>query len=183
MGSVDDRVYKIPCVMKEPRVMETDRLALRALTAADASLLAELYSDPEVARYVGGAELDSVAAERQAQQFASVWNERGYGQSIVCDRFTGAVIGRVGLHPWEEWGEVELGWVLARSHQGRGLAQEAALAWLDWGRRERVAPAVTAVIQPDNVASVRLAERLGFLFERSEQAFGNPVSVYRYGFA
>lgn len=163
--------------------MKTDRLALRALEAADVSLLAELYSDPEVARYVGGDGLDQVAAERQAQRFASVWERRGYGQSIVCDRITGAVIGRVGLHPWEEWGEVELGWVLARSHQGRGLAQEAALAWLDWGRRTKVAPALTAVIQPANVASIRLAERLGFRFERSDQAFGNPVSVHRYDFA
>lgn len=163
--------------------MKTERLTLRALEEGDGSLLAELYSDPEVARYVGGNALDRVASERQAQRFASVWDQRGYGQSIVCDRTTGAVIGRVGLHPWEEWAEVELGWVLARSHQGRGLAQEAARAWLDWGRRKEIAPALTAVIQRGNAASIRLAERLGFLLARSDQAFGNPVSVYRYDFA
>lgn len=163
--------------------MMTERLALRALDAGDGSLLAELYSDPEVARHIGGDGLDRVAAERQAQKFASVWDQRGYGQSIVCDRFTGTVMGRVGLHPWEEWGEVELGWVLARCYQGRGLAHEAARAWLEWGRREGVAQALTAVIQPGNAASIRLAERLGFRFERSDQTPWNPVSVYRYDFA
>lgn len=86
--------------------VETDRLVLRPLTEADGPALGALYADPQVAQFIGGASLDQAASQRQADRFAAVWNSRGYGQSILHDRATGAVIGRVGLHPWEAWGEL-----------------------------------------------------------------------------
>lgn len=162
--------------------MRTERLILRACTASDGAILAELYADPEVSRFVGGDLLDDKKSHAQAQSFASVWDSSGYGQSILVDRTTHDVIGRVGLHPWPGWDELELGWVLARRSQGQGLAQEAARAWLDWAGRAGAAPYLTAVIHPDNAASIRLAERLGFIFDRQDTTPWNEVVIYRYDF-
>jgi len=80
------------------------------------------------------------------------------------------------------WDELELGWVLARRSQGKGLAQEAARAWLDWAGRARAAPHLTAVIHPDNSASIHLAQRLGFTLDRPDTTPWNEVVIYRYDF-
>jgi len=166
----------------EPYVMRTERLILRACTESDGPILAELYSDPHVSRFIGGDRLTHESAQVQASAFASVWHSSGYGQSILIGRTSNEVVGRVGLHPWAEWDELELGWVLARRSQGQGLAQEAARAWLDWVAKARVVPYLTAVIHPDNFASIRLAERLGFSFDRPDTTPWNPVSIYRYDY-
>lgn len=98
----------------------------------------------------------------------------------MTERTSGAQIGRVGLHPCPDWGELELGWVLARDWQGRGLAQEAARAWLAWAVSARPAEYLTAVVHEDNRASHRLAERLGFVVDRHDVTPWNPVIVWRY---
>ncbi len=42
------------------------------------------------------------------------------------------MIGRAGLHPWPDWDELEIGYVLVRDRRGRGLAREAGQVWLQW---------------------------------------------------
>jgi len=159
--------------------MRSPRLTLRACTKTDGSVLESLYSDPEVARFIGGDRLDAEAARRQASTFASVWRDHSYGQSVLIDTESGGAVGRAGLHPWPAWGELELGWVLRRANQGRGLAREAAQVWLDWATTARPAPYLISVIHPDNSASIRLAERLGFTVERHDTTPWNDVLVYR----
>jgi RimJ/RimL family protein N-acetyltransferase len=162
-----------------PYDLGTERLHLRALTLDDEPFLAELYADPEVARFIGGDRLTPEAVHAQAARFVSVWESSGYGQSAVLSRRTGETVGRVGLHPWPEWGELELGWVLERRHQGQGLAQEAARAWLAWAAHARPAPYLIAVIHPDNSASIRLAERLGFVHDRADVTPWSEAAVFR----
>ena len=148
--------------------LETERLLLPPLGRQHADELAEIYADPEVARYIGGSSLDAARTAAQAVGFEEVWETRGYGQSAVIVRETGAFVGRVGLHPWPVWDEVELGWVIARRAQRRGYASEAAAAWLRVAFGDLGLPRVTAVIHPENQRSRALAERLGFRFHRAE---------------
>ncbi len=109
---------------------DTDRLLLPPLGQQHAERLASVYADAEVAKYIGGGTLDAAATAVQVARFQSIWTARGYGQSAVILRTSGEFIGRVGLHPWPEWDEVEIGWVIARHAQGHGYATEAASAWL-----------------------------------------------------
>ncbi len=62
----------------------------------------------------------------------------------------------------------ELGYVLARHAQGRGLAGEAARAWLDVASTQLGLDRLTAVIHPDNAPSRALATRLGFRVHRED---------------
>jgi RimJ/RimL family protein N-acetyltransferase len=160
--------------------LSTARLLLSPLTREHTADLITLYADPDVARYVGGDALDARTIPLQAARFADEWSARGYGQSAVVERETGAFVGRIGLHHWAAWDEVELGYVLAAAAQGRGLAAEGSRAWIEWARGARVADHLIAVIDPRNAASVVLAERLGFSPSRPDVTpSGTPVIVYR----
>lgn len=160
-------------------IFETERLQLVPLGPDRAEQLAEVYADPGVSRYVGGDSLTVASTREQAAWFEQVWHERGYGQSAVIERATGHLIGRIGLSFWPEWDEVELGYVLCRAAQGRGLALEGCQPWIEWASAHLLDSHLIAVIHPDNVASIRLAQRVGFNFDRREHARGIDVVVYR----
>ena len=161
-------------------MLSTERLLLPPLTREHTEQLVDLYADPEVARYVGGESLTPDRVALQAERFAAIWREHGYGQSAVIERETGAFVGRIGLHYWPEWDEVELGYVLAASAQHRGLAAEASAAWIAWARNSLARDHLIAVIDPRNAASVSLALRLGFTVDRDDVTpTGVAVSVYR----
>jgi RimJ/RimL family protein N-acetyltransferase len=148
--------------------LETERLLMPPVSGRHTGALAEVYADPDVARHIGGATLDADGTAAQVARFEAVWHEPGFGQSALLDRATGAFLGRAGLHPWPQWHEVELGFVLARHAQGRGLATEAARAWPDVASGELGLHRLTAVIHPDNAASRALVTRLGFRVHRED---------------
>jgi len=100
------------------------------------------------------------------------------GLCAVELKSSGEFIGRVGLNYWEIFNEVELGWTLKAEAWGRGYATEAARGCLSWGFATLDADYFTSMIRPENTASVRVAERLGFTPRREDMLFGNPVTVY-----
>jgi RimJ/RimL family protein N-acetyltransferase len=159
--------------------LATERLLLLPLARQHAEGLASVYADEDVARYIGGVSLDAATTAAQVARFESVWTTLGYGQSAVIVRASGEFIGRVGLHPWPQWDEVEVGWVLARHAQRQGYAGEAASAWLQVAFSELALPRLIAVIHPDNQRSRSLAERLGFTVHRDDVSpSGVNVLVY-----
>jgi RimJ/RimL family protein N-acetyltransferase len=159
--------------------LATERLLLPPLGRQHAVALASVYADEEVARYIGGESLDAATTAAQAARFESIWADLGFGQSAVIVRTSGEFIGRAGLHPWPQWDEIEIGWVLARHAQGHGYAIEAASEWLRVAFRDLSLPRLTAVIHPDNERSRLLAERLGFTVHRRDVA-PNGVHVLVY---
>ena len=159
-------------------MLETARLLLPPLTEEHIAPLAALYRDPEVTRFIGGDTLDPEATAAQVTAFGLVWQERGFGQSAVIDRATGQFLGRVGLHPWPVWDEIEVGWVLARTAQSKGFAAEAAARWITYAFTELGLTRLTAVIDPRNEPSRRLAVRLGFAVHRQDQIRETDVLVY-----
>ncbi|MGJ9412349.1 GNAT family N-acetyltransferase [Aeromicrobium sp. CF4.19] len=160
--------------------LSTSRLLLPPLTRDHLIDMSELYADPEVARYVGG---DALTAERIAEQvgrFEQEWTTRGYGQSAVILRTSSEFVGRIGLHYWPHWDEVELGYILKRSAQGIGLASEGSRAWIAWAGSTVDIDSLIANIAPRNAPSIALAERLGFTFERHDVTpTGKPTLIYR----
>ncbi len=167
--------------MIDARALSTARLLLPPLERSHAQALATVYSDPEVSRYIGGKRLTAEVIPLQVNAFADEWRERGYGQSAVILRETG--LGRIGLHYWPVWNEVELGYILSRSVQGRGFATEGAQAWLGVAVKIPDLDHVIANIHPENHPSTRLAEKLGFEFDRHDTTpSGQPTLIYRLDF-
>jgi RimJ/RimL family protein N-acetyltransferase len=156
--------------------LETERLRLRAVEAGDVEELVRLHDDPLVARYLGVRDRDWYEWRIGASE--EEWAERGHGFVLVFDAEGGRFLGRTGLRYWPQFGETELGWVLRPEARGRGIATEAGRAVLGWGFERFDFPYVTAMIRPENEASIAVAERLGMSPSRSDELLGEQVIVY-----
>lgn len=162
-------------------LLTTRRLLLRPFTEADVDDLTRIYADPAVVRYLGdGRPLDRAATWRAVATYLGHTQMRGYGPLAVVERSTGRLLGRSGLWYPEGWPGLEVGWVVDRDRWGEGFATEAARASLDHCFSTLGAAEVISLIQPENVASVRVAEKLGARVERRLHDFlGAPnVDVY-----
>jgi RimJ/RimL family protein N-acetyltransferase len=138
-----------------------------------------MCADPEVMRYVGErGVLSREDAWRQLAMLVGHWQLRGFGMWALEERETGAFVGRVGLHYPEGWPGRELAWALVRSFWGRGLAYEGALAALTHAFEHLHWDRVISLIDPANVRSIHLAERLGERFEREVVVRGHRVGLY-----
>lgn len=143
-----------------PILIETPRLRLRPPEARDLDGWASLFSDPESARYVGGPNSRAESWRKLAVEAGS-WELYGFGVYSVVERGTGRWIGRIGAHFPEGYPGLEFGWGLLRSHWGQGLALEAASAALGEVFVHLGCEEIIHLIDPENLRSVRLAERLG----------------------
>jgi RimJ/RimL family protein N-acetyltransferase len=135
-----------------------------------------LHDDPEVTRFIR--RLERPAAEERLRTIEREWLERGHGIFAVLDRVSGRFLGRVGLKYWSQFDETEVGWVLRRDAWGQGYATEAARACLDWGLASLDVHYLTAMIHPENKASIRLAHRLRMSPLRRDVLLGDRVVVY-----
>ena len=159
--------------------IETQRLRLRGWRPDDFEDFARISADPEVMRYVGaGQPATRSQAWRAMALFVGHWSLRGYGLWATEERSTGAFIGRIGLWSPEGWPGLEVGWLLDRAYWGRGLATEGAHAALEYAFSAVGASHVISVISPENVRSIRVAEKIGERFEREDDLDGNRVLIY-----
>jgi RimJ/RimL family protein N-acetyltransferase len=159
--------------------LETKRLILRPFVEADLDAYARFCADAETMRYLGdGRPLARWEAWRQMALFLGHWQLRGYGLWAAQDRTTGALVGRIGLYNPEGWPGLEVGWLVDRALWGRGLATEGGRAALAYAFRELDADHVISIIRPENRASIRVAEKLGMVFERTEEVLGKESLIY-----
>jgi RimJ/RimL family protein N-acetyltransferase len=165
--------------MPEIPVLDSERLRLRGWTSSDAEALRRIYGDPLTMRYIGdGSPMPPDRAWHALAYLLGHWELRGYGMWAITERSTGAVLGRVGLYHPEGWPGVELGWLLDRSRWGEGLATEAAQLAAAWVWETLEVDQLIHLIQPDNHASIRVAEKLGAGFDHRMDLDGAAVDVY-----
>jgi RimJ/RimL family protein N-acetyltransferase len=146
-------------VRRDARI-ETARLLLRPPRADDFPAWADFMADEEAARFIGGP-MSRPVAWRGLLTVAGAWSIQGFGMFSVIERETGDWVGRLG--PWmpECWPGPEVGYGIVPSRWGRGYATEGVAAAIDWAHGELGWDDVIHCIDPDNVASIRVAERLG----------------------
>jgi RimJ/RimL family protein N-acetyltransferase len=168
--------------MPEIPVLHSERLRLRGWTESDADALRRIYGDPVTMRYIGdGSPMPPDRAWHALAHLLGHWALRGYGMWAITDPSTDAVLGRVGLYHPEGWPGVELGWLLDRSRWGEGLATEAAQLAARWAWATLGVDRLIHLIQPDNHASIRVAEKLGAAFDHRMDLDGTAVDVYALG--
>ncbi len=143
----------------------TDRMVLRALHNDDREAIRRLLVDPLVRRYLGG----PVSAEA-LEDFATATLGEQTGAFAAVLPATDDLVGIFSIG--SERDEVELSYQLLPEFWGRGLAEEAAHAVLDWARRTHDIDSIIAVTQSANEASLSLARRLGFISVRQFEEFG-----------
>jgi len=159
-------------------IIETHRLRLRLFEPSDAEQLYQLYSDPDVMRFMRGTR-SRQQAEEHIQAFAEQYAKTGFTLWAVEQKVDGQVIGRVGLWFLDGTEEVELGYLIAKSHWGKGFATEASVASLDFGFRQIALESIAAIAVPENGGSLRVMEKLGFKFVREDRYYDMNVLYHR----
>ena len=173
-------------------LLRTDRLLLRNWDEADVAAFFDVYSREEVARWLGAHPRKALATVAEAQERLGRWREHERGLSPPLGLWAivpyaagvpGQPVGTLLLLPLSDddgaTGLVEVGWHLHPEFQGRGLATEAARAVLALAGTAGI-DEVLALTDLDNVASQRVAERLGMTDEgETERWFGETMRQYR----
>jgi RimJ/RimL family protein N-acetyltransferase len=148
-----------------PPTLETKRLLLRAPKAEDFEGFKTLHGDPEASRFLGGIQPPSIVW-RQLRTLAGAWMLDGFAMFSVIEKSSNRWVGRLG--PWQPdgWPGTEVGWGLIRDAWGKGYATEGAAAAMDWAFDTLGWTEVIHSIEPSNVGSIKVAERLGSRYLR-----------------
>jgi RimJ/RimL family protein N-acetyltransferase len=169
-----------------PTIMEiavTQRLILRHFRTSDAEAMDRVLGDAYVMRFGDGVQAPDRVRFWIRREITDRYRTWGFGKWAVVEKASGDVIGYCGLAKFNDRvlpGEVEIGYRLARSHWGKGYATEAARAVVSCAFDTLELPRVIAVIDPENVASLRVAEKLGMRYVRDVimEGWTHPDRVY-----
>lgn len=165
--------------------LSTTRLVLRALTLADFPAYAAMRADPEVMRHMGSG--DPITEEEAWAGFlklAGLWHIAGFGGWGIEEKASGTLIGNAGFQDRKRdrgpdlKGVPETGWLLSPSAWGKGYATEALRAVLAWGRQHFGSVRVIALTTTDNVASIRVAQKCGFVDRGPIISAGRPRLLF-----
>lgn len=141
-------------------VLETDRLILRTPQADDLPAFVAFATSART-RFVGGPKTVAQAVEKFAGMIGQ-WVLRGYGRFTITRRDTGAAIGHVGPLMMAEAEMPELTWTLwDGAQEGQGVTTEAAQAVARWVFGPLGLTQASTIIHVQNIASHRIAARLG----------------------
>jgi RimJ/RimL family protein N-acetyltransferase len=150
------------------RVLETERLRLRRLTADDAEFILRLVNEPSWLRFIGDRGIRTIDAARDYILSGPVasYERFGFGLYLAELKEDETPVGICGLIKRETLEDVDIGFAFLPAFWGRGYAIEAASATMEHARRDLGLKRIVAITVPDNHASIKVLEKLGLRFER-----------------
>ena len=162
-------------------ILNTERLTLRHMELSDLDALFELYRDPEVRKYFPDGTRTLAETREELEWFMKGHPRRPeLGLWATVERRTGAFLGRCGLLPWSIDGapEVELAFLISKSRWREGFATEAAQGIIQYARGRLGLSRLICLIMPGNVASAKVAIKVGMMFERDYTDSFGPCHIY-----
>ena len=159
-----------PLVPPDPPLRDAD-LVLRPSVESDAPAIRELYSEPDIRRWMGwdAEPPDEDEARANIERAAKAWNDGSWAVFRIVDAATDQVVGGLNLRMCE-FQTAEVSYFLRASARGRGLATRAVRLVTRWAFDELGIERIELRVHPENVASLRVAERAGFTREGIERA-------------
>lgn len=157
-------------------ILETDRLILRTWSLADTEAGFKIWIDPEVMRYVGTGQPNADVEQTRAWLGRMIAHQEQHGFCFwaVVEKESAQLIGSCGMAYQLDGGPpIEFGYTLARSRWGQGLATEMAGAALRYTFENFNLPELNASVDSRNIASQRVLEKIGFVYQRTEQLDGS----------
>lgn len=155
-------------------IVETARLKLRGHRLDDFDASFAMWSDPVVTRYIGGKPSTEQQTWSRLCGYVGHWALMGFGYWAIEEKSSGDFAGELGFANFHRdiapsMREVpELGWALAPRFHGKGYATEAVRAAVAWGDLRFGSARTVCLIGPENLASIRVAQKCGYdVFERT----------------
>ncbi|GMA59856.1 GNAT family N-acetyltransferase [Alicyclobacillus fastidiosus] len=161
-------------------MLETARLWFRPYRVDDFLFYLSLWQDPDVVRFIGSGEVHEKAHLKMNYPYWLSRSELGKGVLVMVLKATQQPVGHAGLVPIEIDGRLhmELGYWVAKRHWGRGLATEAALFFRNLAFEQLHQSEIVSLIQPNNVRSIRVAQKIGMQHQRDTVFRGTLVHLY-----
>jgi ribosomal-protein-alanine N-acetyltransferase len=159
----------------------TERLILRPFQIDDFTAIHQLLSDPDVMRF----SLNGPYCKEKSTEFMTQCidksNKKQPSLLAIIDKKSNLMIGSCGFYAQKILGkkELELGYRLLKNHWGKGFATEAALAVKNHAFNEMGLTRLISLIEKDNIASIRVAEKNGFKLEK-EMLYDGRIYVCIY---
>lgn len=160
-------------------MIETARLTLRPFEDADVEEAFQWFGDPTVMRFTpSGPDRSLEQTMARLVSYRTHQARHGFSKWIIVDRSSSRAIGDSGLLVLDEYGWIDLGFRLSRPHWGKGVATEAASAWVRAAFETHHLIEVGAFTHPDNAASLRVLDKLGFRRVRQGTVMGMDSIVF-----
>jgi RimJ/RimL family protein N-acetyltransferase len=153
------------------RVLETERLVLRWLSADDAEFMLALLNDPAWLRFIGDRGVRTLEGARDyiVNGPMAMYSRFGFGLYATEIKETGAVAGLCGLVKRDGLDDVDIGFAFLPAYRSQGYAYEAASATMAYARDTLGLERIVAITSEDNHSSGRLLEKIGLRFEKMVQ--------------
>ena len=166
-------------------ILETERLQLRQFTTDDNKYLLPIMQNKEVNKFISlehvFGPINHEYVEKMLERFFKTYESNGFGLLGVVYKKTNELIGWCGLHKMQlKDGEViELAYTLDKKYWGQGLATEAAIAVKNYTFNTLKLPYIVSCIDSKNVASIKVAKKLGMQYWKDSEFFGKSCQVYK----
>jgi RimJ/RimL family protein N-acetyltransferase len=164
--------------------LDTARLTLRGHRVEDFNDCALMWADPRVTQHIGGRPFSAEEVWTKVLRYIGHWALMGFGYWVIREKSTDRYVGEVGFADFKREiepsfdGAPEIGWALAPWAHGQGFATEAVKAAVEWGANNLRSTRTVCLIDPENAASIRVAEKCGYRnFGRTEYK-GQPTLLF-----
>ncbi len=161
-------------------LIETQRLMIREFSLEDLDVVAALLSSKEVMQFSVHGPLSRAKSEAFLEGCINGYRQQGYSLYAVIRKDTNHFIGYCGFYLPIVNGkqEIELGYRLTVDAWGQGFATESARACKDYGFNELKFTRLISLIDPENIASIKVAEKVGLTLEEKTTFHDHDVLVY-----
>ncbi|MFA0141891.1 GNAT family N-acetyltransferase [Vibrio kanaloae] len=165
------------------QAVETERLRLRMITYQDAAFIQRLYSSEDFLRYIGDKEISDTekAVEYIENNILKMHEEKGVCLLMVEIKDSSTPIGICGLIKRDTLESHDIGYGFVPEVYDQGFAQEAAEAIIEQAKQNADIGHLVAITTSDNIRSIALLTKLGFVFERVEDVLSESVNLNLYG--
>ena len=163
-------------------IAETERCVIKELSLENLDDLFALYADEEMYRYTENLYPYEEEQEFQRAYINNMYRFYGYGMWLVFSKETGELIGRAGLEhrEYDNQIELELGYVIGKKFQRRGYATEVCERIIEIAKCMTDFQRINCLVDADNIASIRLAEKLQFVHAEDMELNGKRLCRYVY---
>ena len=162
-----------------PEVLQTQRLILRKLKLNDTAFIIELVNSPGWLQYIGYRNIHTTEDAIRYLEDGPLksYEQNGFGLLLIQLKTTKAPIGMCGLLKRDALPLPDLGYALLPAYEGKGYITEATSAYLAYVEQQLQIEKLMAITNLDNAKSIRVLEKLNFVFERYMNLSGDDHSV------
>ncbi|AFQ15186.1 MULTISPECIES: GNAT family N-acetyltransferase [Bacillus] len=166
--------------------LHTQRLYLRQMKASDSLSMFKIWSDPDITKFMN---ISNFTDESQAKDMIQFLNELAQNNKAIrftiIEKESNHIIGSCGYNSLDfENSKTEIGYDISKKFWGKGYAPEAISSLLDYAFTHLKLYRVEAKVEPTNVNSIKVLEKLNFTFEgtlrKSEKSAGKLIDLNIY---